>query len=124
MSRLLANWLDSFEEYCKDMEAPREWIRWAGISTLSSTLKRNCYTYYRDIQFFPNQYIILVGPPGIGKGECISRGYDLSSEAKSINYIKDWHTPQEVLEELSEGFQQLSLKVGQVITANIQKDHT
>jgi hypothetical protein len=87
-------------------------------------LKRNCYTYYRDIQFFPNQYIILVGPPGIGKGECISRGYDLSSEAKSINYIKDWHTPQEVLEELSEGFQQLNLKVGQVITANIQKDHT
>ena len=124
MSRKLGNWLDSFEQYCQDMEAPREWIRWAGISTLASSIKRNSYIYYRGIQFFPNQYIILVGPPGIGKGECINRGYDLANEAKSINYIKDWHTPQEILEELAEGFSNTSLKLGQVVTASIIQDHT
>ncbi len=106
------------------MEAPRDWITWSGISTLASSIKRNCYIYYRGIQFFPNQYIILVGPPGIGKGECINKGYDIALEAKSINYVKDWHTPQEILEELAEGFNTASVKVGQVITANIVQDHT
>jgi hypothetical protein len=124
MPRNLSNWLDSFEKYCESMEAPREWIRWAGISTLSCSLKRNCFTYYRDIKFFPNQYIILVGPPGIGKGECIGRGYDISSEAGTINYIKDWHTPQEVLEEMANGFNTTQLKIGQTITANTLQDHT
>lgn len=124
MARHLVNWLDSFEEYCKDMESPREWIRWSGISALSASIKRNCYIYYRGIQFFPNQYIILVGPPGIGKGEAIGRGYDIAIEARTVNYIKDWHTPQEILEELSAGFNNAQLKIGQIITANVLQDHT
>lgn len=125
MARLLGkSWLDSFMDYCDNMESPKEWLLWSGISTLSSTIKRNCYIWYRGIKFFPNQYIILVGPPGIGKGEAISRGYDLAFNAKCVNYIKDWHTPQEILEELSEGFSTVNLKVGQIITTNILKDHT
>lgn len=124
MARNLSNWLDSFEEYCKDMEAPRDWIRWAGIATLASTIKRNCYVYYRGRQFFGNQYIILVGPPGIGKGECIDKGYDIASQAKTINYIKDWHTPQEILEELAAGFGGLGLRLGQIVTAQALQDHT
>lgn len=124
MRQLGKPWLDAFMEYCDEMETPKEWLRWAGLSTLSSSIKRNCYLWYRKIKFFPNQYIILVGPPGIGKGEAISRGYDLAFNAKTCNYIKDWHTPQEILEELAEGFQGIGLKVGQVITAQVIKDHT
>lgn len=125
MPRLLTKgWIESFQDYCTEMESPREWILWSGISALSSTIKRNCFLWYRGIKFFPNQYIILVGPPGIGKGEAISRGYELAYNAKTINYIKDWHTPQEILEELAEGFSNLGLKVGQVITTNVLKDHT
>jgi hypothetical protein len=125
MPRLLGkSWLDSFLEYTEWMEAPREWLLWSGISCISSTLKRSCYLWYRGIKFFPNQYIILVGPPGIGKGEAISKGYEIANEAKSINYIKDWHTPQEILEELADGFQHMGLKPGQVITTNVIQDHT
>jgi hypothetical protein len=117
-------WLESFEDYCQGMEAPREWIRWAGISTLSASLKRRCYLWYRGIKFYPNQYIILVGPPGIGKGESINAASKLADEAQSINYVKDWHTPQEILEELAAGFQHINLKPGQVITTNVVQDHT
>jgi len=121
---LRKSWLDSFMDYTDGMESPKEWLLWSGISTLSSTIKRNCYLWYRGIKFYPNQYIILVGPPGIGKGEAIAKGYDLSFNAKSVNYIKDWHTPQEILEELSDGFSSINLKVGQIITTNVLKDHT
>jgi len=111
-------------DYSSEMESPREWLLWSGVSALSSSIKRNCFIYYRGIKFFPNQYIILVGPPGIGKGEAIHRSNDLASNAKTINYIKDWHTPQEILEELADGFQNLGLKVGQIVTANVIQDHT
>lgn len=106
------------------MEAPRDWLMWAAISCLSSSLKRRCFLWYRGIKFFPNQYIILVGPPGIGKGESINAATSISMEAKSVNYIKDWVTPQEIIEELSAGFQHLTLKPGQVITTNVIQDHT
>jgi hypothetical protein len=121
---LTKTWLESFEDYCQGMEAPREWIRWAGISTLSASLKRRCYLWYRGIKFYPNQYIILVGPPGIGKGESINAASKLADETQSINYVKDWHTPQEILEELAAGFQHINLKPGQVITTNVVQDHT
>lgn len=122
--QLSKGWIDSFMEYTEDMETPREWLLWSAISTVASSLKRNCFLWYRGIKFFPNQYIILVGPPGIGKGEAISRGYEIAAAAKTINYIKDWHTPQEILEELADGFQNLGLKIGQVVSANVIQDHT
>ena len=122
--QLQKSWLDSFMSYCSGMEAPREWLLWSGISALSSSIKRNCFLWYRGIKFFPNQYVILVGPPGIGKGEAISRGYDLALNAKSINYIKDWHTPQEILEEIADGFNTLGIKIGQVVSSSVIQDHT
>jgi len=125
MSRILKDsWLDVFEAFTHDTEPPKEWLLWSGISVLSSTIKRNCFTWYREIKFYPNQYIILVGPPGIGKGEAISAGYNIANRAKTINYIKDWHTPQEIIETLAEGFTNTTLKIGQVITTNVIKDHT
>lgn len=124
MRVLQKGWLESFLDYTTEMEAPKEWILWSGISALSASIKRNCHIWYRGIKFFPNQYIILVGPPGIGKGESINAAYALSYAAKTVNYIKDWHTPQEILEELADGFQNINLKVGQVITSNVIQDHT
>lgn len=122
--QLSKGWLDSFVDYTYEMECPRDWLLWAGISAISSTLKRNCYVDYRRIKFYPSQYIILVGPPGIGKGESISVATSICKQAKLVNYLKDWHTPQEILEQLSEGFGAVNLKLGQVVTSTVVKDHT
>lgn len=111
-------------DYTSHTETPREYLLWGGISTIASTLKRNVYIWYYDTQITANQYIILVGPPGIGKGVAISKGYTIARKAKTINYIKNWHTPQEVIEKIAEGFSTITLKPGQVVTANMKMDHT
>lgn len=111
-------------EYTSHTETPRNYLLWAGISTLASALKRNVFIWYYDTQITANQYIILVGPPGIGKGVAISKGYNIARKAKAINYIKNWHTPQEVIEKIAEGFSTITLKPGQVITANMKMDHS
>lgn len=125
MSRILKKpWIESFLEYTKDTEIPTEYLKWAAISIIASTLKRNVYLWYRGIKFQPNQYIIFVGPPGIGKDEAINKVLDIAKETKTVNILNDWHTPQEVIEEISTGWGHVQLKVGQVMTAGVIEDHT
>jgi len=124
--QLSKSWIDSFLNYADHSEIPREYLIWAAISTVASSIKLNCYVWYRGIKFFPNQYIIFVGPPGIGKDEAINKVKPLVEEANSINYIKDWHTPQEILEEINNGWGSLSgtLKPGQVMSLTMSNDHS
>jgi hypothetical protein len=105
MSRLLKeSWLDAFLKYTDNTEIPRSWLTWSAISAVSASLKRRVFTWYRGIEFYPNQYIILVGPPGIGKGEAINAALDITNAANSVNYLSDWNTPQEMIDEIATGF--------------------
>lgn len=53
---------------------------------------------------FPNLYIVLVGRPGIGKGEAMNPAIGLLKEAGTINTISDRTTMEFALEKLSKGF--------------------
>lgn len=120
MARLLnKSWLDSFLDYTDNTEIPLDWLTWAGISALSTSIKRNCWVNYRRIPFYPNQYIVLVGPPGIGKGEAIHMATSITNEAGTVNYLSDWNTPQEMIDELANGFTQIKLNIGQVTSTGV-----
>jgi hypothetical protein len=117
MPRLLKkSWLDSFLEYTDNTEIPLDWLTWAGISAISTSIKRNCWINYRRVPFYPNQYIILVGPPGIGKGEAINSAISITNATGTVNYLTDWTTPQEMIDEIATGFTQVKLNIGQVTT--------
>lgn len=120
------SWIDAFLTYADHSEIPREYLTWAAISTIASSIKLNCFIWYRGIKFFPNQYIIFVGPPGIGKDEAINKIRPIVEEAQSINYIKDWHTPQEIIEEINNGWGGLGINIrpGNVIGGSLNTDHT
>jgi len=112
MPRLLKkSWLDSFLEYTDESTAPLEWLRWAGISAISTSLKRNSYIWWHRIQLYPNQYIILIGPPGIGKGDAVGFAIDITRAAGTVNYLSDWNTPQEMIDELATGYNKPVLSV-------------
>lgn len=68
LPRKLKSWLRSFEEYCSTLFAPPLFIKWAGISTISGALERKVWTHTRERNMYPNLYVFLVGPPGVGKG--------------------------------------------------------
>lgn len=94
--------------YVDQTEAPLAYHRWSAISVVSSTLKRNVFMQ-REFTLYPNQYIILTGPPGIGKGAAISPASDIAKKAGSVNYLSDRITAEKIIERLEKGFSRPSV---------------
>jgi len=58
--------LQGITKYCKDTEVPSIFALWAGISTISATLGRDCFVSQGHFTVYPNTYIILVA----GSAKC------------------------------------------------------
>ena len=64
LTRTLPDWLDGYLEYTTNTEPPYMYHMWMGISTIASLLQRKCCLEWGTLKFYPNMYIVLVGPPG------------------------------------------------------------
>jgi hypothetical protein len=106
--KLKGSWLDRYAEYTSQSEAPAAYNYWCGVSIIGSALKKNAWIQYGFYKIYPNQYIILVGPPGIGKGASINPVTTMAGRADVINYIPDRITAEKIIEKLSTGFQRIS----------------
>lgn len=67
--RKLVSWIDSFVEYTEGTSSPSLFCKWAAIATIAGALERRVWTYTMGSNLYPNMYIILCGPPGVGKTE-------------------------------------------------------
>jgi hypothetical protein len=75
--RQLEDWVDSFLYFTEDTEPPETYRRWTAISTIASVLQRKCWVNWGRLTFYPNLYIVLVGPPAARKGTAMQEGRDL-----------------------------------------------
>src|SRR3990167_4749015 len=60
-----ANWLRGWLYWMKESEAPDSYLTWAGISALADCTQRKVWVKWIYHDYYTNQYIWLVGPPGI-----------------------------------------------------------
>jgi hypothetical protein len=107
-------------------ENPTTYNLWCGISVIASTMKRNAFIWYHSVKVFPNQYIILIGPPGIGKGSAIIPATNLAKEAGTVNYLSDSITAEKIIERIADGYIHpvIAQQGGAVIGALAVKEHT
>lgn len=54
------------------VSSPTNYISWGWRFIISSSLQRCVWCGYNDTKIFPNQYIVFVGPAGVGKGMVIN----------------------------------------------------
>jgi hypothetical protein len=79
MARKLKSFVDAFLEYTDGRGSPRIYRKWTAIFTVASALERKTWITTTKGQLFPNQYVILVGPAGVGKSLCTRLAHDLLS---------------------------------------------
>jgi len=102
---LSKNWILAYNEaISKISEAPGQYNIWAAVGVVSAVLKNHVRMARGPYVVNPNQYIILVGPPGVGKGTAIHPAFDIPKKLGLINTISDRVTAQKIVERLSNGF--------------------
>lgn len=75
--RKLDDWLDAYMDYTEETEPRPLFRQWCGISAIASCLRRKCFISLGREVFYPNLYIVLVGPPAARKGTAMKPAVDL-----------------------------------------------
>ena len=79
--RNVEDWLHGFKFYTSESECPDNYLLWTALTTISAALQRRVYTKWIYYNFFPNIYVILVGPPGVThKSSSIKFGRNMLKE--------------------------------------------
>lgn len=112
--RQLGNWVTEYANAVNRIsESPIAYNTWSAISVIGAVLKDNVWINRGLYKVFPNQYIILVGPPGIGKGNAIHPAHNFVKNPPSniplANYIQDRVTAPKLAEILATGFPRISI---------------
>lgn len=102
MSRNHANWIKTFMEFTDNSEPPILYRKWVAVSILASALGRKCKLQIGELTWYPNFYIILVGPAGkcrkgtaMGVGKQFLKSIPVSVASESI-------TREALIRELAE----------------------
>lgn len=91
------NWLQAYSEYTKESESPDSYHLWMGMSVLSSVARRNVFIEQNIYRLYPNMYVVLVGPPGLGKSTTIRLGKRLLLGIDEIIFGADSLTREELI---------------------------
>ncbi len=129
MSRLLSRpWYNVFVDCClPHTEAPKNYLFWSAISVLAGVLKNNVYFKEGLYTLYPNQFIILVGPPGIGKGTAINFAWKMTktlNNGRMSNVLTDKATVPELLRLIAAGWPGPVRVIGSAVTGTMEHSCT
>jgi len=96
------SWIDAFVEYTKDAPSPHNFRKWAGISAIAGALERRCWIHTAAAKLYPNMFILLVAPPGVGKDFAINPMKDLWNSTGKFNLAPIAMTHKGLVDALSE----------------------
>lgn len=98
--RELDDWITGYVEYTESSEAPKLFRKWVAISTVAAALERKVWLEMGLETFYPNLYVILVGPSGSRKGTAMKPAKDIMTEV-GIDLTSQSTTKEALAEELA-----------------------
>jgi len=83
--RKVSDWIDGFMRYTENTEPPTLFRLWTAISCIASALQRKVRIEWgTSLVFYPNLYVVLVGPSATGKGTAMNPALDIIDEIPAI----------------------------------------
>ncbi len=109
MARVLKkSWHQSFYECVSPhTDTPDQYVVWSALSLIGAALKNNVKFEIGTYTLYPNQFIVLVGPPGVGKGTAMNMISDMIKENKLnpvVNTLSDRITAEKIIEQIAKGW--------------------
>ena len=99
MTRHFSDWINSYvETFAPRGEAPERFHFWVAAFTIGGVLRRRVYIDEGTFRWFPNMYVVLVGPPGtVKKSTTIGIGARLLRDIPNIHIGADCTTWQQFI---------------------------
>jgi len=102
LPRKLDDWITSYLNYTENSEPPDLYKEWVAVSCIAAVLQRRCSLPWGDITFYPNMYIVLVGPSGrCRKGTAMGPGYNMLQDL-GIKMAAESITREALIRELKQ----------------------
>ena len=79
-NRLCHDWIECYLDYVENSEPADMFKLWTAISCVAACMKRKCRLELGLLTFYPNLYVVLVGPSGCRKGTAMGPGFEMLSE--------------------------------------------
>jgi len=81
-----------------EIEVPEEFLFWSCISLISASVQNNVWVRKMGNQLFPNLYVFLIGPSGLGKGEAINSVGKIGRRVKPLHWIHTMRSSKSLLD--------------------------
>ena len=95
------NFFRLYRHICGESEVPEIYNFWAAVSLIAATVEdRVWYQKFKHEMIFPNLYIMLVGPSGLGKGTAISHAVRMVECAINVNKFRGKVTSAHLIDHL------------------------
>lgn len=101
-ARALPSLIDAFCEYTVNVPTPPQFRIWSGVSLVAGMLERRCYAKPLMRPVYPNMYILLVAPPGIGKSVVVSEVAKFWRETEQVHVAPNSVTSASLIDVLRE----------------------
>lgn len=114
LTRKLPNWIEAYQYYTENSEPPTLFRKWTAISCIAAAMQRKCCIHWgTSLTFYPNMFIVLVGPSATGKGTAMNPGLDIISDIPSIRLSSNATSLQALIRSLKDtNLTDLDLKTG------------
>lgn len=89
MARYAGDWIDGFMDFTSHLPSPAIFRKWTAISIIAAAMERKTWVILNGRQRYPNMFILLVAPPGVGKTEAIRSVYEFTAELKELHLAPD-----------------------------------
>lgn len=81
---LRVDFVEKFLEFTHERPSPEIFRKWAAITTLSGALEKRVWTRTKAGNQYPNLYVMLVAPPGVGKSQAINPAEQILKSTKKF----------------------------------------
>lgn len=97
---LRGDWINKFIELTEGITSPLLFRKWAGISIMSAAMERKGWVHTLGSNLYPNLYVVLVAPPGVGKTEVTWRVNEMISSLEDHHIAPSSVTKASLIDEL------------------------
>lgn len=96
----MKNWLHDFVEQHKELETPRSFWMWSGLTAISAAIKDNIWMDRQIYKLYGNIYTMLHAESGLKKGPAVNAARKLVLPIKGMRIITGRSSIQGILKEM------------------------